>query len=386
MEANKYQSIRQMLPVQNSAISIKCKCGGEVRRVTIHNVPTFDELLFLVHRLFRSRLPANLNNIVLKYIDEDNDLVSITDDIDINHAMAISNTIKILVYDHEKNPFPELPAQLSNFYSNNNKINTLDFLEVRQEIRDINNKLDQLFHSLKKDVKSENNTKHDNTLSNSDMDQLLEGTNALKLGNASNNTSGGPNTNSQEASSLSKPQTSYPPIPQQSTYSDSPQISSNIQNSTPASTNQQSQYPLNQQQSAQHQPAQHQQNSYPPVQQSIPLNQVSIGQNQSPYPSSGQLPPKQGYGQGSYYPSSHQSTPQSNPQASAPYPPQNSLPQQHHQSSYPPISNNSTASAQYGHTSYPPTPSHVSGYPPQSSGYPSQVPPSPGVYPNPYRN
>ncbi len=46
------------------------KCAGTNLRVPISQVPTFNELCFIVQRLFRAELSDNLDNLVLRYEDE----------------------------------------------------------------------------------------------------------------------------------------------------------------------------------------------------------------------------------------------------------------------------------------------------------------------------
>ena len=53
----------------SSMLTIKARCGGEVRRIAILNKDiTYDELCIMMVRLFKDRLSAG-DNICLKYID-----------------------------------------------------------------------------------------------------------------------------------------------------------------------------------------------------------------------------------------------------------------------------------------------------------------------------
>jgi hypothetical protein len=57
----------------------------------------FDEkLCIMLHRLFKPHL-SSVENICLKYEDEDKDLVVLESDIDISHALSLSSVLKVHV-------------------------------------------------------------------------------------------------------------------------------------------------------------------------------------------------------------------------------------------------------------------------------------------------
>jgi hypothetical protein len=73
--------------------------GDDMRRIPILNRElTYDELCIMMHRLFRSRLSSNADNMVLRYRDDEGDLISLTDDLDISHAATLSPVLRIVVY------------------------------------------------------------------------------------------------------------------------------------------------------------------------------------------------------------------------------------------------------------------------------------------------
>lgn len=77
---------------------IKIKCGDIIRRVPIlTDELTYNELCFLVHRLFKDSLSGNLENLVIKYLDEDNDLVLLAEDWDVKNAALLPGGLKITV-------------------------------------------------------------------------------------------------------------------------------------------------------------------------------------------------------------------------------------------------------------------------------------------------
>ncbi|KAK3815233.1 MAG: hypothetical protein J3Q66DRAFT_370566 [Benniella sp.] len=89
---------------------------GDKPVVIKSQVPTFNELCFIVQRLFRSQLSTDLDNIVLRYEDDDGDLITIQDDADISHAMSLSNVLKLTVNDKVTHPIvvpiEHLPSKL----------------------------------------------------------------------------------------------------------------------------------------------------------------------------------------------------------------------------------------------------------------------------------
>ncbi|KAI7817618.1 hypothetical protein BC939DRAFT_318974 [Gamsiella multidivaricata] len=139
-----YEGPRKLTLGENPVI-IKFKCAGTNLRVSIAQVPTFNELCFMVQRLFRSALSSNLDNLILRYEDEgkgsnplcwspfffcvsavlsfsmsdsltcsnpnarctpllDGDLVTIQDDADITHAVLLSPLLKLTVNDKVTHP------------------------------------------------------------------------------------------------------------------------------------------------------------------------------------------------------------------------------------------------------------------------------------------
>lgn len=76
-------------------IIIKVQFGNEIRRLPIHNDEiTFNELLLMMQRLFKLQ-PSD--EIEIKYRDEDNDLISITDDNDLSFAIQCSRYLKLII-------------------------------------------------------------------------------------------------------------------------------------------------------------------------------------------------------------------------------------------------------------------------------------------------
>jgi len=70
---------------------IKAKLGDDIRRLVIHNDDlTYDELIImLTERVFKDTLKAG-EDVGLKYMDEDGDLVTLADDNDL--ALSIRHS------------------------------------------------------------------------------------------------------------------------------------------------------------------------------------------------------------------------------------------------------------------------------------------------------
>eukprot|EP00833_Pecoramyces_ruminatium_P000796 jgi/Orpsp1_1/1174828/evm.model.c7180000051585.1 len=65
---------------------------------------TYDELCVIVQRIWKSKLSTDINNLVLKYVDDEGDQICLENDNDVNHALSLSSCLKIHVYDKETIP------------------------------------------------------------------------------------------------------------------------------------------------------------------------------------------------------------------------------------------------------------------------------------------
>ncbi|KAI8338482.1 PB1 domain-containing protein [Chlamydoabsidia padenii] len=89
-----YSNMRKLV---TGDIVIKCRYGKDIRRLTINQAPTYDELCLMMTRIFK--LPSS-EDITLKYTDNENDLISLLDDNDITHAVSQSSLLKVTVIDN----------------------------------------------------------------------------------------------------------------------------------------------------------------------------------------------------------------------------------------------------------------------------------------------
>ncbi|XP_046560168.1 protein TFG-like isoform X2 [Haliotis rubra] len=77
---------------------IKVQLGEDIRRIPIHNEDiTYDELLVMMQRVYRGKLNSN-DDIIVKYKDEDGDLITIFDSSDLSFAIQCSRILKITLF------------------------------------------------------------------------------------------------------------------------------------------------------------------------------------------------------------------------------------------------------------------------------------------------
>src|SRR5882757_1825541 len=77
---------------------IKVQLGEDIRRIPIHNEEiTYDELLLMMQRVFRGKLDSS-DDVVMKYKDEDNDLITIFDSSDLSFAIQCSRILKLTLF------------------------------------------------------------------------------------------------------------------------------------------------------------------------------------------------------------------------------------------------------------------------------------------------
>ncbi|KAJ3274525.1 hypothetical protein HDV01_002653 [Terramyces sp. JEL0728] len=82
----------------------------EIKRLPMSRLPnelTFDELIVTINRMFKRS-----DQLVLKYLDEDQDLVSLENDGDISHALNINTTFKIHAFTDKIKEIPTRPELL----------------------------------------------------------------------------------------------------------------------------------------------------------------------------------------------------------------------------------------------------------------------------------
>lgn len=91
-----------------SARVLKVRCGSEIKRIhVLADEITFNDLCLMLARLFKAKLSNNIDNMVLKYEDEDGDMISMSDDWDVKQAAAQLKGMKITIYDRQTAPLPD---------------------------------------------------------------------------------------------------------------------------------------------------------------------------------------------------------------------------------------------------------------------------------------
>jgi len=111
---------------------IKANVGDDIRRIPIHNDDlTYDELILMMQRVFKGVL-SNDEELVLKYKDEDGDLVSLVDTNDLSSAIQNSRVLRLTI------------LQQGDMTKQNSVINK----DVVKELREIRDKVNSLLDSI----------------------------------------------------------------------------------------------------------------------------------------------------------------------------------------------------------------------------------------------
>ncbi|XP_030059945.1 protein TFG isoform X2 [Microcaecilia unicolor] len=77
---------------------IKAQLGEDIRRIPIHNEDiTYDELVLMMQRVFRGKLQSS-DEVIIKYKDEDGDLITIFDSSDLSFAIQCSRILKLTLF------------------------------------------------------------------------------------------------------------------------------------------------------------------------------------------------------------------------------------------------------------------------------------------------
>lgn len=113
-------------------VIIKVQLGDDIRRIPIHNEElTYDELVLMMQRVFRGRI-SSTDEILIKYKDEDGDLITVFDSSDLAFAIQCSRILKITLFINGK------PAPL-----NNDQVKY-----VKSELRSLRQRIDQLLERV----------------------------------------------------------------------------------------------------------------------------------------------------------------------------------------------------------------------------------------------
>ncbi|GAN04655.1 hypothetical protein MAM1_0070d04116 [Mucor ambiguus] len=267
-----YTNLRKIV---TGDIIIKCRFSNEIRRIPINGVPTYDELCLMMYRVFKQNIKSS-QDISLKYQDED--------DIDITHAISISNLLKVTVYDKSNQPKQQQQQQHQQRPTSSAEISSL--IEIRE-------KLDHLIRSLTIEKKGEEPKEEQGKK----IHRLTPAELASFLSNDTENTQ---TSSVKELTSLSPKAPSSGTIPYYPPPSNAPAASAmttpNVATSQPQAIPQQQQQQQPQVQQQQQQPQQQPQPQIQQQQQQLP-HPSSQPQMQPPYvqtpPPASQMPVSQ---------------------------------------------------------------------------------------------
>ncbi|XP_041463635.1 protein TFG-like isoform X1 [Lytechinus variegatus] len=116
----------------SNKLIIKAQLGDDIRRIPIHNEDiTYDELVLMMQRVYRGKLNPS-DEVVIKYKDEDGDLITIFDSTDLSFAIQCSRILKITLFVNGQ-PRPIESDQVKN---------------LRRELQSIRNQVNFLLDSL----------------------------------------------------------------------------------------------------------------------------------------------------------------------------------------------------------------------------------------------
>lgn len=111
---------------------IKVQLGDDIRCIPIHNEDiTYDELVLMMQRVFRGQLSSS-DEVVIKYKDEDGDLVTIFDSSDLAFAIHCSKILKLSLF---VNGHPK-------------PMETEDIVQIRKQLQSIRRQVDYILDRL----------------------------------------------------------------------------------------------------------------------------------------------------------------------------------------------------------------------------------------------
>lgn len=111
---------------------IKVCLGDDIRCIPIHNEDiTYDELVLMMQRVFRGKVNTG-DDVLIKYKDEDGDLVTIFDSSDLTYAIHCSKTLKLTLFVNRQ------PKQLTSEESR----------YLRHQLQGVRDRINQLLDNL----------------------------------------------------------------------------------------------------------------------------------------------------------------------------------------------------------------------------------------------
>ncbi|ODN02484.1 Protein TFG, partial [Orchesella cincta] len=116
-------------------VIVKAELDNDIRLVPIHNEDiTYDELVLMMQRVFRGKLTPDMD-ILMKYKDEDNDLITIFDSSDLAFAMQYCRILKLKIL---RKPAASSPVEATN----------IEVGKIRSELIEIRDRVNSILDSL----------------------------------------------------------------------------------------------------------------------------------------------------------------------------------------------------------------------------------------------
>ncbi|ORX54730.1 hypothetical protein BCR36DRAFT_282571 [Piromyces finnis] len=131
---------------------------------------TYDELCVIVQRVWKSKLSTDINNLVLKYVDDEGDQICLESDIDVTHALGFSSCLKVHVYDKET-----IPTNSGSVISNLT-LEEKSLESIKKVVENSRDTLNKVLEQLEKVKIEQNNTpaeKEIKPLSNDELNEFL---------------------------------------------------------------------------------------------------------------------------------------------------------------------------------------------------------------------
>ncbi|KAJ1658092.1 hypothetical protein IWQ61_002604 [Dispira simplex] len=88
-------------------VEVKCKCRGEIRRFTLPTTPSYQSLCERLHQEFRAKLSSEVTSLIVRYVDEEGDLVTLATETDLQRALGLAPYLKVEIYDQYRCPPPD---------------------------------------------------------------------------------------------------------------------------------------------------------------------------------------------------------------------------------------------------------------------------------------
>ncbi|KAJ3129064.1 hypothetical protein HK098_002656 [Nowakowskiella sp. JEL0407] len=139
------------------AILVDSSGSTQIKRLPMSRLPgelTYDELCIILIRLFKSELGSNIENLKLKYVDEDGDLVWLENDIggnwqdDISHALSQKSTLVVHIFSGSVVDSLKPTVKLLTQAVKDLQLSSTSKYTIKAALEDIKDKVDVILKSL----------------------------------------------------------------------------------------------------------------------------------------------------------------------------------------------------------------------------------------------